>query len=961
MTGKIKRLFSFLLAKDKNLSLENRLVFSSVLVAIFFTFIIDLMGNILDMSVYLKIPGYFVLATLIGLYLLMRFRQVKSWYIFALVFLCLFSNASLWIFGGGLDSQNIIILSVTLVLSIIIVPAKKRIHVLVSYIALVLLEYMVEKFRPDFISGYTLGQSRWLDGLTTTLYSIIFLFLIVQFLLKNYLYEKIKAERSEKNLQNLNKTLESRIVERTMELTLANLRLKLANEAGNSGSWDWDLVNNTFYWSDEFMKLCDMDSPVEQGLLWMKKLHPDDFLMAEKVFRYAIENKIQLVNEYRIKMNDNSIKWIRTVGKATYDNDKPLRMTGISMDISDIKERERELEIKNHILRIAGETALFGTWYYDVGTQTLKWSEEVKKIQEVSDDNRPDTGRDLDFIAPEFRERFQCSFINCVRNGISFDEIVQVLTQKGRCIWVRFTGEAERDTGGKIVRLIGSFQDIDIIKRNEEEVVSNYEKFSALLNSAAEGIYGLDLNGDCIFVNMSFLKILGFENEEQLLGKNMHNLIHHSYPDGRPMDIADCRLNRSIKEKTGTHADDEFLWKTDGSYIPVEFWSFPLSLHGRIQGAVVTFFDITERKKAEKELYTAKLEAEIANSAKSKFLLNISHEFRTPLNAVLGYADLLESAEGKSRHDYTEAIKSSGRRLLDMVNNILELIRSEKSGLELDYEYVDLFTFFSEFENIFRSNFAEKRLKFRTELARDLPSMIFTDEKRLNLVIDNLIDNAIKFTEYGEVVLKVYQNKNKIHGSRSKTNLIIEIKDTGIGIADENQKLIFEAFSQVEKKTISSGIGIGLSLSYRIISTMNGTIDLISQPGMGSRFIITLHNMSVKKGEKTNGQFFEPKYEAPYNETADKNDIVDPAGLISELEGSFHSKWLSFEAIQPLSEVKKFGLDLIELGTRHSCNIVFDYGKNLADTVDSFDVNGMLKQLKKYQANIELLKSRYQL
>jgi PAS domain-containing protein len=316
MKSKIKGLFSYLLATDKKLSLENRLVFSSVLVGIFLTFIIDLIGTLLSMSLYLRISGYLILLVLLAIYLYIKIRTTKQWFIFILVFLCLYANATLWFFGGGFDSQNIIILSVTLILSIIIVPKKRRVLVLILYISLVLIQYLIQKYKPESVSGYTFGQSRWVDGLTTTLYSIVFLYLIVQFLLQNYSFEKIKAERSERNLQILNRTLENKINERTRELTIINERLKLANEAGNSGTWDWDLVEDTFYWSEEFMKLYGMESSIAHGMMWMRKLHNDDFKMAEKLFRDAIDNKIQLVNEYRIKMPDNSIKWIRTVGKT---------------------------------------------------------------------------------------------------------------------------------------------------------------------------------------------------------------------------------------------------------------------------------------------------------------------------------------------------------------------------------------------------------------------------------------------------------------------------------------------------------------------------------------------------------------------------------------------------------------------------------------------------------------------
>lgn len=290
-----------------------------------------------------------------------------------------------------------------------------------------------------------------------------------------------------------------------------------------------------------------------------------------------------------------------------------------------------------------------------------------------------------------------------------------------------------------------------------------------------------------------------------------------------------------------------------------------------------------------------------------------------------------------------------------MVNNILELIRTEKAEIELEYDYVDVQSFFREFEFIFSSNIAEKKLRFRTIIDENLPGLIYTDEKRLRLAITNLIDNAIKFTQKGEVELSVYQNKNQ-SGDKEKTHLLIEIKDTGTGIPEKDQKIIFEAFSQIDNKTSTNGIGIGLSLTHLIISKMNGNIKVISQPGMGSRFIITLPDIVFKKGGKPFYHIHENATDVISTKTIIKDEITDIKSLISELEGEYHTAWMSFEARQPLGEVKRFSQELIALGTKHNCTLISDYGKDLTDAIQNFNINGMLNLLKKYPENLEILK-----
>jgi len=139
-------------------------------------------------------------------------------------------------------------------------------------------------------------------------------------------------------------------------------------------------------------------------------------------------------------------------------------------------------------------------------------------------------------------------------------------------------------------------------KRAEEELKKSEGQVRLLLNSTAEAIYGIDLQGNCTFANPSCSRMLGYANKEALLGKNMHWLIHHSYPDGRPMPVEVCRIYQAFREGKGLHADDEVLWRADGTCFPAEYWSYPQMVGGEVYGAVVTFIDITERKRMEEIL-----------------------------------------------------------------------------------------------------------------------------------------------------------------------------------------------------------------------------------------------------------------------------------------------------------------------------------------------------------------------
>ena len=174
--------------------------------------------------------------------------------------------------------------------------------------------------------------------------------------------------------------------------------------------------------------------------------------------------------------------------------------------------------------------------------------------------------------------------------------------KNGHLVWLESSITFIRDAAMRPTGILGVSRDITERKKAEEELKKSEEQVRLLLNSTAEAIYGIDLQGNCTFANPSCLRILGYADMKQLLGKNMHSLIHHSYPGGTPMLVEDCRMYRALLEDKGEHAEDEVFWRADGTGFPVEYWSYPEIVNGKIYGAVVAFIDITERKHAEEQI-----------------------------------------------------------------------------------------------------------------------------------------------------------------------------------------------------------------------------------------------------------------------------------------------------------------------------------------------------------------------
>ncbi|MEL7564455.1 MAG: response regulator [Dehalobacterium sp.] len=370
------------------------------------------------------------------------------------------------------------------------------------------------------------------------------------------------------------------------------------------------------------------------------------------------------------------------------------------------------------------------------------------------------------------------------------------------------------------------------LKRSEGDI-------RLLLDSTAEAICGIDMDGNCTFCNASLLQMLGYKNQDELIGKNMHRLIHYKLSDGTILPVEKCKICQAFIKGESAHADDEVFWRADGAAFPVEYYSYPQYRDGEVVGAVVTFTDITERLESRNAIIKAKEEAEAANKAKSQFLASMSHEIRTPMNGIIGFLQILENTElNKEQLEFINTIKTSTDTLLAVINDILDISKIESGKLELEHISFDIRSTIETTVIPFAAKASEKGIELNMLIRSNIPRFVMGDPTKLRQVIGNMTSNAIKFTDQGEVFIEVSLNNETDTG----IELLFTVRDTGIGMSKEEINKLFKPFTQADSSSTRKygGTGLGLAICKSIVEIMQGRISVVSEKGKGSIFKFTV-------------------------------------------------------------------------------------------------------------------------
>lgn len=513
-------------------------------------------------------------------------------------------------------------------------------------------------------------------------------------------------------------------------------------------------------------------------------------------------------------------------GKAILMQYSAAQSNIASMEYNDLESRFN--------LVVSGSKA--GVYDWDIVQDRVFWSDRMKAILGAGSYLFSDASQ-------FFWQRVHPDDIDAVRDALQghlehcwpFDVECRVQTDAQYYVWVNITGQAVWGKEGQALRLAGSVVDITDRKRTEVELQEREKLIEAILDALPLSVYVKDAHGCMRFFNEEMEKNSGIAREKAI-GRTDFELFDAAR--AHKMMVEDMLVKKKeepLLTEESLDVNHKHVWWLSGKKV---LHYTPLN-HASEDWILGFALDITARKQSELDMMAAKDEAEHAARAKGEFLSTMSHEIRTPLNSVIGTAGLLLDCHlDDEQQRYVSLIKQSGEHLLGLINDILDFSKLDAGKMLVDnhpYLVQEQFTLIA---TILSEQAKHKGLQLKTFVGADVPPSLLGDAHKIRQVLLNLASNAIKFTQEGEVHIKVIVATQESEQRR----LIFSVEDTGIGIPEGKIGLLFGEFSQVDASTTRKfgGTGLGLAISKKLVELMGGQIGVQSQEGVGSRFWFAL-------------------------------------------------------------------------------------------------------------------------
>jgi len=573
-------------------------------------------------------------------------------------------------------------------------------------------------------------------------------------------------------------------------------------------------------------------------------LHADEFHSFDQAVGKAAGKGLSRI-EHRVQHMDKHWKWMLTQMESD-----PLTGDIIlhSYDITEQKLLNEKLVYSQQILEQASEIAKVGGWEYDMLTKKLYWSKIAREIHD--EDSDADVSLDWalqTYVSQQDRDRLAKAAEQAI-TGTPWDIEGKIMTGKGNVRWVRSIGRAQMENG-ICIRLYGTLQDITEQQIVQQELRKTKESLEQTARIARVGGWEFLVADQTSYWSDVAREIFGI-NDHFVPG--MSTFLNMFLDEQTRKKLLSCYRN-AINNRTVL--DTEFQIKTESGKIK---WIHCIGKtdwkEGKCMRFYGTFQDISDTKNAEQKIQEARLLAEAASKAKSEFLANISHEIRTPLNGIVGISSLLlDTSLTDVQENYGRMLFHSSQLLSGIVNDILDFSKIERGHSQLVRRKTDLVAFVEKVIDILTVQAYEKGLDLILNYPPDIPVYGWFDELQLQQILVNLLGNAVKFTDHGEVSLNIeVQNI-----SSDLADFRFWVADTGIGIDPQDQLRIFEPFVQADLSATKrhGGTGLGLAISKHLLSQMGSDLILDSAVGAGSTFSFILQ-LEVEQTSKNSGRRF---------------------------------------------------------------------------------------------------------
>lgn len=623
------------------------------------------------------------------------------------------------------------------------------------------------------------------------------------------------------------------------------LKLKIAVEQSSSSIVITDLAGNIQYTNKKFKETTGYSNEEALGknprILKSNEAKPEMYKDLWSTILAGNEWHGELHN----KRKDGTLYWeYASISPIRNTNGEIISFLAVKDEITERKRVEEALRTKTSILEAQTNATIAAILIVDMHQKRILINQRAIELFEIPQHivNDADDTKLLKHVVE--MTKFPAMFIKKVRylydhpNESASDEI----EFKNGKILDRYSAPVlgkENEYFGRI----WTFRDITKNRKAEKALKQSEARLSLATRAGGVGVWDLDLNDNSLIWDEQMFALYGIQ-------KTDFTSAYEAWKTGlHPDDIerADAEIQMAINGEKEFDTEFRVIW-ADGSVHTIKALAIlqkddagkPLRLIG-------TNWDITEKKLNEEKLIRAVKAAEAANKAKSEFLANMSHEIRTPLNGVIGFTDLLKNTPlSPVQEQYVKNANTSGHALLGIINDILDFSKIEAGMLELDITKTDMIELLGHSVDIIKYTADKKKLEVLLNIDPKMPRFAFVDSVRLKQIFANLMGNAVKFTEKGEIELKIeYAELNNSQGK-----FYFTVRDTGIGITEEQQKKLFKVFSQADSSTTRKfgGTGLGLVISEMIAQKMDSKIHILSKQGKGSTFYFEII-VDVEYGE----------------------------------------------------------------------------------------------------------------